>query len=112
MTTAYRCTKCGAVAWERGPCWNCGGKTKPYQAGPPAKQRGVPFVRGDRMAKHFDYAAGEWIDSRSQRNRVYAAKGLVPMSYAEYKRRHGSSLPAKPGTIYAYAGQRRRRRGE
>ncbi len=74
-----------------------------YQCGAP-KEAGLGDVVGDFMHKHYDWSAGCWITSRSQRNRVYAEKGLNVKSAAEFRKQH--DLPDHGKRFMSYRGQK------
>ena len=63
-------------------------------------------VIGDRLTPYMDWSAGQVINSKSQRRRVYAAKGLREKSIAEDRRQHGGET-IRTGAI-SYGGQKNR----
>lgn len=71
----------------------------------PTKLSFMPTVafQGDELRKHMDWALGQEVTSKSERKRLYTAKGLREKSYSEHRRQHGA--PPKSGVGYSYAGQ-------
>ena len=106
MGYVFRCPKTQLVEFFDSPgrheCPFCPGQHETYQSGV-EKQEGFPNVIGDELAKHFDWAAGCEINSKTQRRRIYKEKGLVLKSFSE-ERRH-RDIP-KTGTGYSYPGQK------
>lgn len=106
---AYNCPECGAKDFEVRDCYACGGRIdKPVVCGVD-KAEGFPNVVRDHMTPHLDAAAGQVIRSRSERNRVYARKGLAPKSYDEYRRQHPTNTPTGRNRAVSYGGQTIRR---
>ena len=60
-------------------------------------------VIGDRITKHFDYALGCEIESRSQERRLDRERGLVRNTVSEHRQRYGGM--EKPVPIISYPGQ-------
>lgn len=108
MTYAFRCPQVGLVEFFDSPgrhkCPFCNSSHATYEAGAPPKEEGLPNVIGDKLGKHYDWAAECEITSKSQRRRVYEEKGLRLKSYAEHRRQHGGLQPFGKG--YSYAGQK------
>lgn len=111
MTNAFRCPETGLVDFfdEPGsyPCQYCGGEHHTYEAGTPLKMVGPPMVIGDRLPKHHDYSCGCDIESKSQRRRIYAAKGLNVTSIAEHTKQNPEVMPRRHPVV-SYAGQTHR----
>ena len=109
MTTIYGCADCGCREFERGRCWNCGGNfSVEQQCGAPPPVAGMPNIVPDSLRPHFDYAAGCRIDSKSQRRRIYAAKGLALNTPKDWESKFNMPLD-KPGPTVNYRGQKLRR---
>jgi len=93
MMHAFRCPKTGLPEMFDEPgehdCAACGGRHETYPTGCRILSAGPPAVIGDRLTPHMDWAAGCWINSRSQRRKIYAKKGLRLKSIAEDRRQHG-----------------------
>ena len=68
---------------------------RPQQTATEDKSVAGPNVIGDRLAKHFDWSLGEWVDSKSARRKRYHASGMVVRSMAERRRRFGHRGPEK-----------------
>ncbi len=104
---AFRCPKTGIPEMfdDPGvqPCGSCGGEHETYPTGVPDTSGGFPSVIGDRLLPHMDWAAGCEITSKSQRRRIYAAKGLSIKSADEHRRKHGGL--EKRGKAGIYPGQ-------
>lgn len=107
MNYAFRCDKTGLVEFaysaDGHPCPHCGKAHETYQCGAP-KEAGQGSVVPDFMHKHYDWAAGCEITSRSQRNRVYAEKGLNVKSAREFRKQH--NLPDHKHRFMSYPGQK------
>ena len=80
-----------------------------YDAGPPKSTEGSPTLIADGMERHFDYAIGREVDSKSERARVYREMGVNLTSAAEWRRRHGDGDYTKPGKAVSFAGQTHRK---
>ncbi|HUU82287.1 MAG TPA: hypothetical protein VM243_02175 [Phycisphaerae bacterium] len=106
---AFKCPDCGAKAFDPEPCYVCGGSIDfPVECGV-EKAPGFPNVVKDHMAPHMDYAVGRVISSRSERNKVYDAMGVVPKSYTEFRRQHPTNTSTHHNMAVSYPGQKRRR---
>ena len=129
MSYAFRCTETGLVEWADcagvQPCPFCNGQHMTYECGlprvvskdsqqEPAKEKTVfgkpaingiqsPYIRGDRISKYYDWSCGSEIDSKSQRKRKYAEKGLVEKSEREHRRQHNE--PDYKQVAVSYPGQ-------
>jgi len=68
---------------------------------------GLAQVVPDRMAKHYDYAVGAMIDSRSQKKRVYKENDMIMVSAKEEYR--NKDKPRQTGFAISYPGQTSRR---
>ena len=107
MTFGYRCDTTGIpyiCDIDEPQLCECGQYHTPYRCGiePAPTQAGdAPFVVGDRLTPHMDWAAGQVINSRSQERRVYEQKGLRKKSVAEHYRQHGGDKPNMGGISYA-----------
>lgn len=86
-------------------CSTCGKRHRAVETGAPAKQAGSPVIFKDKVAKHFDYACGRWINSESQRRRIYDKMGLVRRSMAENRRTHPTNTSPKVNSAITYGGQ-------
>jgi len=109
------CFNCGTLGPERwGQCAGCAGwfhfvdeETHLRLTGklPPITiSGGLPNVVPDKMTKHYDYASGDWIESRSQKRRIYKAKGMVQVSAKEEWR--DKEKPRTSGFVSSYDGQK------
>lgn len=58
----------------------------------------------DRMTRHYDYASGDWIESRAEKRRIYKEKGMRMVSAKEEWR--DKDKPRKFGHVASYAGQK------
>jgi len=67
-------------------------------------------VIGDKLARHFDWSLGEWIDSRSTRKRRYREEDMILKSHDEIRRHRPTNAPRKPGRITTYPGSTARRK--
>ena len=105
---AYFCGNCGAKSFDIEPCYVCDGQIDQPVACGIDNAQGFPNVVKDHMTPHFDFAAGQVISSRTERNDVYAAKGLVPKSREEHVRQHGSKV-ATHKRATSFPGQKLRR---
>lgn len=105
--TAYECPSCGAKSFDRGKCWLCGKKMVAYEAGH-KPESGCPQIIGDRLIRHFDYAIGQEVDSKSQLRKIYKAKGLNQTSPGEFRRRWNLASLKKRDVYYSGKTSRRR----
>ncbi len=64
----------------------------------------VPNVVPDKMHKHYDYAVGAEITSRSQKKRLYEENDLIMVSAKEEWR--DKDKPRRTGFAASYAGQK------
>ena len=110
MSWAYRCSETGIIEFpESGgkhSCQYCDGEHLAYQIGAPPAEEGIraPHVIGDELNKHFDWAAGCEIDSKSQRRRIYKQKGLRLKSIDEhYRDNPAPNIPS--GKTFSFKGQ-------
>ena len=117
-TTSLHCFGCGAKGEKRWAlCKSCHGwfhfvdedtHLRLIGEAPPIRTMdGLAQVIPDRMAKHYDYAVGAWIDSRSQKNRVYAENDMIMVSAAEEAKKKGA--PTIKCKARSYPGQKDRR---
>ena len=67
-------------------------------------------VLGDKVPKHFDWALGEWVNSRSDRKKRYREEDMIMKSHDEMRRHQPTNAPRKPGRITTYPGSQSRRR--
>ncbi len=114
---SLHCFGCGAVGTERWAlCATCHGwyhfideETHQRLTGhqPLLDPRDGPVVPGvvpDKMHKHYDYAVGAWITSRSQKKRLYAEQDMIMVSAKDAWR--NKDKPRSSGFVYSYAGQK------
>ncbi len=100
----YKCPKCGLKDWAKGKCPFDGYQfVFSHLVGLPISSTGATTVIGDKLPRHYDWAAGCWIDSKSARKRIYAAKGLRLKSWKEHVRQHGTT--GRKPKVVSYAGQ-------
>ncbi len=108
MSWVVRCSKTGMCDWVESSglhLCSCGGKHKAYEAGAPPKERGATSVIPDTLRSHFDWSVCRQIESRSQRNRIYADKGMNLNSIAEDNRNYGDGCWGRSRAV-SYSGQR------
>jgi hypothetical protein len=112
MSYAFRCDVTGLVEWcdtaGKQSCPYCHGQHETYVCGAPPKEEGAPAVHGDELNSYWDWSAGCKIESKSQRRRVYAEKGLEERSASEHYRKYGEPVGVTKGTTFSYAGQTNR----
>lgn len=110
MTYAYRCPVVG-LDFADGPgcawCTTCHEFHDTWLAGAPEPEPGTPFARNDRLAPHYDWAAGQRFTSKSAREAYCKRHGLVLRSYDEHLRNE-SHNHSKPRAI-TFGGQKLRR---
>ena len=81
----------------------------PTETGHDSKRSEIEIcnVVPDKMTKHYDYAVGATIDSRSQKRRVYAENDMIMVSAAEEAKKNGA--PTIKCKARSYPGQKNRR---
>lgn len=111
------CFGCGAVGHARWAfCDACGGwyhfvdeetHLRLTGKGPPLSDNSGVTVCGvvpDKMHKHFDWAVGAEITSRSQKRRLYDDAGMIMVSAKDEWR--DKDKPRQHGFVASYAGQK------
>ena len=90
MSFAYRCPQTGLVEFadREGAvrCPTCGQRHETFRTGPPVRPKGPPAVRQDSLRKHYDWSVGAWVDSRSQKKRLYDDAGLIEKSMDDHRK--------------------------
>lgn len=101
-----KCLSCGRIDYQEPlrpePCLKCGSTIWVESPAEPLVTPGIHNIVPDHINKYFDLASGQWINSRSQRKRIYEQMGLSRVSIGEWRRRNGGM--EKTSTV-TYGGQ-------
>lgn len=113
MSYAYKCPVCGGGFTESDtPVLCCGAERTTYACGlPPQDFSEPPNIIGDELhgkRRKFDWAAGQRFDSKSERRRVLAAKGLSEMGFGEARREGLLGDHPSPTKTISFGGQTKR----